>query len=621
MSAPVTLTDMFHATPDAVMRQGKALFAPMPLYRSKQKHTAVYINQQLYMNLFNVQNAPSFEEMAAALELLFSSTIEPEKGTGDVIGTAYADRQADPLNLSLAGNQGSGRAYYVGRCFNIKGERTVLATSDRKRFSDGYLEMERCIWEAVVGNALQGAITTGLNGVLAIFDMNERCDVVWRDKPVKRGKIIRIDEGAALDRITHLFYRQQPVLPTQWEQTATAFGRLEGDKFIERIIHGTWSPGNISPNGHLIDFDTVGAVKGRSPQFSSTRWHHENYFGFEYHGQLNVIEAMTKDSALNPDCLPFAPLRETLLFAMQRQIAMRFVSLMGFADAASVYARHETDIDALCVLWVELARKGFRKHDEMSTKTAEAAALHLFDFSHFFRIYPLLKRAGSFDARRAVAMMMENDAWDNPYSITDDSRRPSIEQDHLSAVYQVIGDSFVGDEAEAQLLQIACLHFVRQYDALHERIAQATAVNMFDVERQAYIINEDRFYLFPAYTATFQMAKNDDIIPPHLQNKMIETLVLANSRSGDIADVKIYQEGYLYRQFDDTGRHNVCFRFYDEKDASAVTAVKIGPYKLEKDINIIGLYVCTRPLDNLVLLKYSARESSLHIDEILLLNS
>lgn len=619
------INDLFSAVPGVIQRQGEDMFAAMPLYKSKKTYRAVYINPDIYARLAGIEVAPSFGEMAAVLEPLFNTTVEPENGTGEVVGTAYADRQADPLDLSLAGNQGSGRAYYVGGVFNVKGEKTVLATSERRRFSDGLLEMERCIWEAVIANSLQNAISNGLNGVLAIFDMDELCEVVWRDKPVKRGKIIRMDDDGALDRITHLFYRQQPVASDMWTDMAQAFGRLEGDKFIERIIHGTWSPGNISPRGHLIDFDTVGTVKGRSPQFSSTRWHHENYFGYEYYGQLNVLKAMANDPALNVSGVDFDVLKEIMMSEMSQHISHRFVSLMGLEATAEIYNRYKEDIDALCVLWQELARKGFRKHEEMLTKHEAAAGLHLFDFSHFFRFYPLKKLSGHFDALNEVAEMSDNSFFDDPYAFADDSQRPEIEKIHLDAVYAVLGDCFVTAPDMAAWLRMACHHFVKNYDALHQKIMHETQADLSKVALRAYIVNEDRFYLFPAYTATFDMAKNEERVAPALQNKMISALVLGNHRASDagkpIADFRLYDEGYLYRLFDDEGQSQVCFSFFNDADAAEVKAIKVGNYELIRSSENKGLYCSPSKEALTALLEYAGRENSLHFEQILLLNS
>jgi hypothetical protein len=640
MSVEENIKTVFSAVPDAVRRQGAALFVTTPLYQSKRRHTPVYINRDLFKSIFSCTTEPSFEEMAVLIEKYFSSTIEKENSTGEQVGTAYVDRQADPLDISLSGNLGSGRAYYVGGVFNIKGEKTPLAQSVQKKYSDGLLEMERCVWETLIANALQGSMTTGLSSVLAILDMNELCEVGWRELPVKRGKIIRVDLDGSLDRVTHLFHLQKPLTLKAWHDCADGYGRLEGDKFIERMIHGTWSPGNISPQGHLIDFDTVCAVKGRSPQFSSTRWYQENYFGSEFNGQLRVIRAMTEDPQLNALGLKFEDLKGRMLEAMRRQISARFALLMGFQNSEKIYAGFKADIDTLTDLWIELARKGFKKHEEFSAKNSLSVALHLFDFSAFFRVYPMLKRAGDFSPQDAVALMSENTAWADPYASLDDRTLPAIEQEHLQVIYAGIGAHFVTVEEDAQMLQFAALSFVKKYDGLYEKILAATGADILEVEARAYVVNEDRFYLFPAYTVSYQIAKNEARRNGAQLHQIIETLIRANQRSfaaqkvnpsfaaqnlnrcmesrtpSYIADIRLYQDGYLYTVQDGQGQHQLGFTFWDSRAAAGISALEVENTRLELSSDTNEITMLSRKIDNKTLCENFFREKSFQTETI-----
>ena len=587
---------VFSDTPGAVQRQGEDLFVKVPLYKAKRPHTPIYINRALFKKLFFCAGEPTWGEMSSALESFFSSTIEKENSTGKEIGFAYADYQTDPLGLSLAGNLGSGRAYYVGSVFNIKGERTPLATSEQKKFSDGLLEMERCIWETVVANALQGSITTGLSSVLAILDMNEMCEVSWRDAPVKRGKIIRIDLDGELDRITHLFQRKQPLKKEQFQACARTYGRLEGDKFIERITHGTWSPGNISPQGHLIDFDTVAAVKGRSPQFSATRWHHENYFGTEYYGQLKVIKSMTDDPHINAERVDFDGLKEMMLSAMREQISTRFIGLMGFKDDEKIYKAFKQEVNDIVELWIELARKGYKKHEALFSKNPLSAALQAFDTSAFLRIYPMLKRLGLFTPEKAVALMSRTVAWEDPYEAVDDAAFLDIERRHLKDVYAVIGEHFIEDEKTFQLLKIAALGFVKKYDRLHEKILMATQADMKEVEARAYVINEDRGYMFPAYTISYKIAKNKPGWGNAELSNIIESIILSNWRVADssyMCDVRLYEDGYVYTWLDGKGKHRRFFSFFNQNKKFIKGAVEIEDGD-KLDLEIDNARICQK---------------------------
>ena len=54
-------------------------------------------------------------------------------------------------------------------------------------------------------------------------------------------------------------------------------GILEGNKFIDRFLHGAWSLGNISIEGNIIDLDTSFYTTGRQPQWCFTNKYKTNF--------------------------------------------------------------------------------------------------------------------------------------------------------------------------------------------------------------------------------------------------------------------------------------------------------------------------------------------------------
>ena len=555
--------------PGAVKRLGAKVFMKVPLYRAKRQYKVAYINYPLFRKLFAPRGNVSQEAAAAIVQRQFNTTIEKERSTGEKVGTAFCDRQYDPLGLSLSGNLGSGRAYYIGKCFNIKGEKTPLAISEQRRFSDGLLEMERAIWETAVANALQGSISTGLNNVLAILDMDEECSVIWRDQPVRRAKIIRIDEGGELDRITHLFLAKKPLRKKALLACATAYGVLEADKFAERILHGSWSPGNISLKGHLIDFDTVCALKGRTPQYSFTRWHYQNRFGFEIHGQLEILKALAADRRVNADKVPFDALKDAAFAALQQRLTRKFLTLMGFRDDDKTLKAYAAELQELTDLWSELSRKTFRRPKHFSVKLAESLSLHVFDFSAFFRLYPLQKRGGGFDPAAAIRLLCGNGFLK---SMPGEKLTTPVQFEFTAKLDGVIGEHFVATPQDMQLLQIAALRFVKLYDRLHQKILAETRADALDVEARAYVVNEDRGYMFPAFTPTYTIAQNHPPFPPQVMQGLVETTIRASrrvageSRGGYISDIRLFREGFSYHLLDGKGRFQAGFRFFESQD-------------------------------------------------------
>ena len=138
----------YNLKPNALDDLGEDTFVKVPLYQSKIKYEAKYINTELFKKYFNDSNV-NFEHMSKVISNEFSTTIDKKKSNGKIIGYAYIDKQYDPLKISMSGNLGSGRAYYQGDVFNIKGEKTPLAISEREEYSNGVLEFEKSIFERI----------------------------------------------------------------------------------------------------------------------------------------------------------------------------------------------------------------------------------------------------------------------------------------------------------------------------------------------------------------------------------------------------------------------------------------------------------------------------------------
>ena len=111
------------------------------IYKAKTKYKPIYINIPLYEELFEKFD---FNTASKKMSDMFSITT---KNTGILIDTCQVDYQTCPLNISLNGNKGSGRAFFYKE-FNIKGDKTVLATSTNEMYNNGFLNIEAGLKES-----------------------------------------------------------------------------------------------------------------------------------------------------------------------------------------------------------------------------------------------------------------------------------------------------------------------------------------------------------------------------------------------------------------------------------------------------------------------------------------
>lgn len=631
------LLDDLAKPPDALGRLGEELFLRVPLYKSKKQVKPLYINEALWREKWGLPETTSWEQMASTLAETFSFTIEEQRASGEPIGWAYVDRQYDPLDVSLCGNEGSGRAYYVGRCFNIKGEKTPLATSQIRKFSDGYLEVERGIWESIVSNVLDHDFKSGVSPVLAILDLDEMCNVLWREESVRRVFIVRIDDNGSLDRITHHFFNKTTFSPEEMAKTARHFGLQSAEKFMHRILHGAWSPGNITMDGHLIDFDTICAVKGRQPHYSFTRWHAENYFGFEHEGLGLILDAMAGSPEMNAGKVSASRLKQTMTTQMYDECASIMPSLMGFEEPEKVYKDHQASFRDLIFQMIPLAQKFYPKMDGLNVRDRLCCLTHLFDFASFMRSYPLLKRLGHFSPARALQDMGASPSLFDPFAPTP---LPDATPDALSyfeeQVYPRLEEHIITTPEQKEKAEQKVLAFIEAYDSLFSKISAQIGCDPLIVEARAYAINEDRFYLFPSCSPSYVLANKCGADTPNLANFFIHTLIRSAQRSlpekgwpqDRPTDLRLTKSGYSCTFLDGKGGFQHALFFHkDLLTAQQLTLIRaeILPWQIDgnklsyfhKEINYtISLWSDRLPLQHLM--GFLPRESSLYPRDMLL---
>jgi hypothetical protein len=393
--------------PGAVRRLGESTFVTMEAFPVASTGAEILFVRRDLLELF-LGKTLSEKEAHEFVRRYLLLTLDPKRAEPDSQPVVvHVDRQADPMNMSLTGNQGSGRAAYVGDRFNLKGlGKTVLATSKDPIHSDGILNLVGALWEMLCSNALQINCRTGTAPVLAVADLKKLRHIPWLKEPVPSGMIIRLDNHGELDRPTHLFYGNKPVSAQQFRHFARRLGMQDAEKFIERILHGGWSAGNISLDAHLIDYDTVFLLRGRAPQWSYRPNWLSDFFGLEGQGQKMLLEAMASHS-INVDRISSGSLAAEFDTARQAQLEERFLDLIGIGQKEfSTHLSHLAPIVVtLAPEFERLALKTYPNFGASAPWDEENHRLSVYDFSRFFRFYPIARAAGPLDRAARLALI------------------------------------------------------------------------------------------------------------------------------------------------------------------------------------------------------------------------
>jgi hypothetical protein len=525
--------------PDAVARLGHALFEQMNARRIPVKAGNLLVPAPVGAA---TDQAKEFFDLQASPETPKSHEV-------------FVDRQKDPLKIAMNGNLGSGRAAYASGNRNLKGiGATILAVSDDPDHSNGGLTLPNALWERLGANMVHTNFRTGASPVMAVYDRGDRFKVTWGEKLQTAAVLERLDVGGSLDRPTHLFAAGEPVSQARILRMAEQFGRQDAEKYLERIVHGAWSAGNISLEGHMIDFDTVGAVRGRGPVYTLTgRWL-GNQFGNEHLGQLEVLKSVVNDP-INRDQVSYAEVEKAFGNARSTMLLDRFPDFMGIPsrDAGAFVSAHREELNALVARFLRISALIYPRFKALAAWDRDSAEVSVFDVSRFMRLYPLWKRYGRASPERMLEHMgnpVRLDAEEN------DGLAPVV-QDWIRAEGLVVDSPALLEKARAEARA-----FIEDYDRL-----LAPSLGDASVLAHAYRVNEDRLYLdyrvgnrlVTKLAAAYDRKEISALRLARLTELMqtaIDRVPFAQGRCS-LVDVQIHREGWTARRLGRNGRHTI----------------------------------------------------------------
>lgn len=538
--------------PSAVTRLGTSTFVVMDAYPVDPKRAkTLFVHEDLQQLMLGT--AAGGDRPTGFVERNLLLSLDPkDAASGATPLRVYVDRQADPMNMSLTGNLGSGRAAYVGDRFNLKGiGKTVLATSKDPLHSNGVVDMVSALWEMICANALQTNIRTGTSPVLSVIDNDKRVHVEWVDQKVPGGIIVRLTDHGELDRPTHLFHRNQPVKAEQLRYMARRYGMQDAEKFIERILHGGWSAGNISIDGHLIDYETVFAVRGRAPQWSYRPNWLSDFFGLEGLGQKELLTALAKHS-INVEGVAPTELHRLFDKARKSWLERRFPDLLGVNPREFLPRRLEfyRTVSSLVRQFERLSMKMYPHFAATSPWDQDNAGLSVYDLSRFFRYYPILRRTGKVDEKTALRLL-KNPLGKNVWSVeTEEYGMPGDIEAAL------LKDFVVSSPGQVEKLDREALAFIREFDGFLTALWEAFPESIEAMCRRAYVVNEERTYMNsrPGNDTLIALVEwyGDGRLKPegfseilHLILEACDRIPRYDARQRCQTDMKLYQNAYV----------------------------------------------------------------------------
>lgn len=460
------------------------------VYEAKEKYNVVYINENLYEEIFNEKY--DWEIASAKIADMFSITLDKEKSNGNRIGEVFADMQKDPFGIALSNNLGSGRAFFYGSNFNIKGEKTKLATSPKSIYSNGKYALSASLKETVISNILAKDFIVSPFESLAILDkkekynfeeeyLDENDEIKVREFYLPCAIEIRYYKEKELYRISNSIINGDKISEKYIKILAENIAKIEANKFSDRFLHGSWSSGNISTNCNLIDFDTSAFVKSRFPQYSNTFKYKSNFFGYEIDGQKLMLNSIID----NEDLENREKLKKEISIIMDNtyneNLKIRFCDLIGL-NYNIHYKIYSEEIDYLYEKFNELSRKFVPNYYATNIAEKSEDITFLFDFSNFFQKYLIKKDTENYNIFSGMQLLINN--------------TEELVYDKVGFIKEKIEELFKEDLVQAEnkdIYLIEAMKFIEKYDELFYKVKKE--FDLEEIKLKQYIINSERNYI------------------------------------------------------------------------------------------------------------------------------
>lgn len=498
------------------------------VYQAKEKYNVIYINSKLYEEIFKEKY--EWQTAKQRISDMFSITLDEEKSNKQIAGKAYSDKQLDPTGIALSGNLGSGRAFFYKNCFNIKGDKTKLATAPKNIYSNGKYALSAAIKETVIANILADDFIIPTFETLAILDKKERFD--FEDEYMDADDVIRkeiynlpcsieirVNKEKELYRISNSLINKDKYTINDLEDFCEKLAKIEANKFCDRFLHGSWSVGNISIDGNLIDFDTATFVKGRYPQYSNTNKYKSNYFGYELLGQKLMIKSILDYENIENANKIETNLDDLMNEKYKENMKIRFCDLIGL-NYNLHYKKYNKYIDSLYEKFNVLSRKFLPNYYETNVAENSGDITYLFDFSKFFQKYLITKK----DNKNNILLGMKLLLNDTEY----------IEYEKIGMIKEKIQEFFyenIVDEENMDYSINNAMDFIEEYDELFNLISKETELS--SIKFKQYIINANRNYLYGNENIYGEISYLYDIkkIDEQTTNRIINALINTNKRN------------------------------------------------------------------------------------------
>ena len=516
------------------------------VYKAKENYNVVYINSRLYKEIFNEEY--EWETAKQKISEMFSITLDEKKSNKQLVGKAYSDKQLDPTGMALSGNLGSGRAYFYGSNFNIKGDKTKLATSPKSIYSNGKYALSATIKETVIANILAKDFAITTFETLAILETKERFDFL--DEYMDSDDIIRaetynlpcsieirVNKEKELYRIINSLINKDEYTMEELENFCKKLAKIEANKFCDRFLHGSWSVGNISTGGNLIDFDTATFVKGRFPQYSNTNKYKSNYFGYELIGQKLMIKSILDNSNIENITEVQNRLEDIMNKEYERNMKIKFCDLLGL-DYNLHYKKYSKYIDNLSKKFNVLSRKFLPNYYETNVVEDNGDITYLFDFSRFFQKYLIYKKENKNNMLLGMKLLLNYTEY--------------IEYEKVGMIKEKVDEFFsenLVNENNMDYFINKAMDFAQEYDELFNEISEET--DLTNIILKQYIVNADRNYLYSNKNIYGELSYLYDTkqLDSNALNIIINSLIKTNIRNNYDNDEESMVGLQLYKDF------------------------------------------------------------------------
>jgi hypothetical protein len=236
---------------------------------------------------------------------------------------------------------------------------------------------------------------------------------------------------------------------------------------------------------------------------------------------------------------------------------------MGFD--ISLYPKYKNKIDNIASKFERLSKVCFANYELFDVTKCSSEKCNIFDFSKFFRYFPILKNRESLLAHYLLTLV-------NDKAMLVNSK---IDEKSKNIIDGYFNDILVKTMEDYLNVMMEAKEFIDEYSELYDDILNENNIKDDEAISNAFLINTRKRYLGYEEALRFELLEQyqNGLISSKQCHDIINIAIESGCNS--YLDLIIFEEGYFYIVMEENGKYHYELKLYDKELAHANLSLKV----------------------------------------------